>query len=103
LDLGWRVVDGLWAAAWRSAIAAMRWQRANNAKLCEQRRPIPAIGNSGEGIMTRFAIPLLLFILLVAFLAIGLRHDPHEVPSPLNYRAFQLAATEGSDSKVFCR
>ena len=33
--------------------------------------------------MTRFAIPLVLFILLVGFLAIGLRHDPHEVPSPL--------------------
>lgn len=44
--------------------------------------------------MTRFAIPLVLFILLVAFLAIGLRHDPHEVPSPLINKAapaFQLA------------
>ncbi|MEP6741347.1 MAG: DsbE family thiol:disulfide interchange protein [bacterium] len=44
--------------------------------------------------MTKFAIPLVLFILLVAFLAIGLRHDPHEVPSPLINKpapAFQLA------------
>jgi cytochrome c biogenesis protein CcmG/thiol:disulfide interchange protein DsbE len=44
--------------------------------------------------MTRFAIPLVLFILLVAFLAIGLRHDPHEVPSPLINKpapAFQLS------------
>ena len=44
--------------------------------------------------MTRFAIPLVLFILLVAFLAVGLRHDPHEVPSPLINKpapAFQLA------------
>jgi len=44
--------------------------------------------------MTRFAIPLVLFILLVGFLAIGLRHDPHEVPSPLINKpapAFQLA------------
>ena len=43
--------------------------------------------------MTRFAIPLVLFILLVGFLAIGLRHDPHEVPSPLINKpapAFQL-------------
>ena len=31
----------------------------------------------------RFAIPLGVFILLVAFLAIGLSRDPHEVPSPL--------------------
>jgi cytochrome c biogenesis protein CcmG/thiol:disulfide interchange protein DsbE len=37
--------------------------------------------------MTRFAIPLVLFILLVAFLAVGLRHDPHEVPSPLINKA----------------
>ena len=52
------------------------------------------IGDRGEGIMTRFAIPLVLFILLVAFLAVGLRHDPHEVPSPLINKpapAFQLA------------
>ena len=44
--------------------------------------------------MTRFAIPLVLFILLVGFLAVGLRHDPHEVPSPLIDKpapAFQLA------------
>lgn len=43
--------------------------------------------------MTRFAIPLVLFIVLVGFLAIGLRHDPHEVPSPLINKAaptFQL-------------
>ncbi|HXL82120.1 MAG TPA: DsbE family thiol:disulfide interchange protein [Pyrinomonadaceae bacterium] len=43
--------------------------------------------------MTRFAIPLVFFILLVAILAVGLRHDPHEVPSPLINKAapaFQL-------------
>jgi cytochrome c biogenesis protein CcmG, thiol:disulfide interchange protein DsbE len=43
--------------------------------------------------MTRFAIPLVLFIGLLVFLAIGLRHDPHEVPSPLINKpapAFQL-------------
>jgi len=33
--------------------------------------------------MTRFIIPLGIFLVLVAFLAIGLRRDPHEVPSPL--------------------
>ncbi len=34
--------------------------------------------------MNRFLLlPLVLFIGLVAFLAIGLRRDPHEVPSPL--------------------
>lgn len=31
----------------------------------------------------RFLIPLLLFVVLVAFLGIGLNRDPHEVPSPL--------------------
>ncbi|HAF24301.1 MAG TPA: DsbE family thiol:disulfide interchange protein [Blastocatellia bacterium] len=33
--------------------------------------------------MSRFVIPLCLFLILVVFLALGLRHDPHEVPSPL--------------------
>jgi len=33
--------------------------------------------------MSRFIIPLGLFLVLVAFLAIGLSRDPHEVPSPL--------------------
>jgi cytochrome c biogenesis protein CcmG, thiol:disulfide interchange protein DsbE len=33
--------------------------------------------------MSRFAIPLALFVVLVAFLAIGLGHDPRTVPSPL--------------------
>ncbi len=28
-------------------------------------------------------IPLLLFVLLLAFLAVGLHRDPHEIPSPL--------------------
>jgi cytochrome c biogenesis protein CcmG, thiol:disulfide interchange protein DsbE len=31
----------------------------------------------------KFLIPLMLFIVLVIFLAIGLNRDPHEVPSPL--------------------
>ena len=33
--------------------------------------------------MSRFVIPLCLFVVLVVFLAIGLGRDPHEVPSPL--------------------
>jgi cytochrome c biogenesis protein CcmG/thiol:disulfide interchange protein DsbE len=44
--------------------------------------------------MSRFVIPLALFVVLVVFLAIGLGHDPHEVPSPLIDKpapAFQLA------------
>jgi cytochrome c biogenesis protein CcmG/thiol:disulfide interchange protein DsbE len=44
--------------------------------------------------MSRFVIPLVLFVVLVVFLAIGLGRDPHEVPSPLiNQPAphFQLA------------
>ncbi len=53
--------------------------------------------------MTRFAIPLVFFILLVGFLAVGLRHDPHEVPSPLIDKpapAFQLAQLNDS-SRTF--
>ncbi len=33
--------------------------------------------------MGRYLIPLILFAVLVVFLAIGLGRDPHEVPSPL--------------------
>ena len=33
--------------------------------------------------MKRFMIPMALFVILVVFLAVGLRLDPHEVPSPL--------------------
>jgi cytochrome c biogenesis protein CcmG, thiol:disulfide interchange protein DsbE len=32
---------------------------------------------------TKFLIPLIVFIILVAFLAIGLNRDPQEIPSPL--------------------
>ena len=32
---------------------------------------------------TKFLIPLLLFVVLVGFLAVGLSRDPHELPSPL--------------------
>ncbi|QWC96381.1 DsbE family thiol:disulfide interchange protein [Polynucleobacter paneuropaeus] len=32
---------------------------------------------------SRLLIPLILFVLLVIFLAVGLSRDPHEVPSPL--------------------
>ena len=35
----------------------------------------------------KFLIPLLLFVVLVVFLAIGLNRDPHEVPSPLINKA----------------
>jgi cytochrome c biogenesis protein CcmG/thiol:disulfide interchange protein DsbE len=31
----------------------------------------------------KFLVPLLLFVVLVGFLAVGLNRDPHEVPSPL--------------------
>jgi cytochrome c biogenesis protein CcmG, thiol:disulfide interchange protein DsbE len=43
--------------------------------------------------MSRYLIPLVLFVILVIFLAIGLGRDPHEVPSPLIGKAaptFQL-------------
>ncbi|MCE5182699.1 MAG: DsbE family thiol:disulfide interchange protein [Betaproteobacteria bacterium] len=33
--------------------------------------------------MKRFLIPLVIFLVLVGFLGIGLKLDPHEVPSPL--------------------
>jgi len=37
--------------------------------------------------MIKYLIPLVLFIGLVVFLAIGLNRDPHEIPSPLINKA----------------
>jgi cytochrome c biogenesis protein CcmG, thiol:disulfide interchange protein DsbE len=51
----------------------------------------------------RYAIPLVVFLALVIFLALGLRHDPHEVPSPLINKpapAFQLPQLQDA-SKTF--
>jgi cytochrome c biogenesis protein CcmG/thiol:disulfide interchange protein DsbE len=31
----------------------------------------------------KFLIPLILFVILVGFLAVGLNRDPQEIPSPL--------------------
>jgi cytochrome c biogenesis protein CcmG, thiol:disulfide interchange protein DsbE len=33
--------------------------------------------------MTKFLLPLALFVALAVFLAVGLTRDPHEIPSPL--------------------
>src|SRR4030095_13807973 len=37
--------------------------------------------------MAKYLIPLVLFMVLVVFLAVGLTRDPHEVPSPLINKA----------------
>jgi cytochrome c biogenesis protein CcmG/thiol:disulfide interchange protein DsbE len=50
----------------------------------------------------RYAIPLVLFIGLMAFLAIGLSRDPHEVPSPLINKSaptFQLSQLQEPEKK----
>ena len=52
---------------------------------------------------TKFLIPLILFIGLVIFLAIGLNRDPQEIPSPLINKvapAFEIAQLADS-SKTF--
>ena len=51
--------------------------------------------------MKRFLIPLAAFAALAVFLGIGLRHDPHELPSPLICRAapaFTLPRLAGADA-----
>jgi cytochrome c biogenesis protein CcmG/thiol:disulfide interchange protein DsbE len=53
--------------------------------------------------MTRFLIPLAVFLVLVAFLAIGLKLNPREVPSPLIDKpapAFQLARLDDPAKSV---
>jgi len=49
---------------------------------------------------TKFLIPLLLFVVLVGFLAVGLNRDPQEDPSPLINKpapAFEIAQLEQSN------
>lgn len=50
--------------------------------------------------MKRFLIPLALFLMLAAFLAVGLNRDPHEVPSPLVGKAAPMFSLPqlGSDA-----
>ena len=46
----------------------------------------------------KFLIPLILFFVLVGFLAVGLKRDPHEIPSPLSNKAapaFELPTLSG--------
>jgi cytochrome c biogenesis protein CcmG/thiol:disulfide interchange protein DsbE len=48
--------------------------------------------------MKKFLIPLVLFAVLVLFLGVGLKRDPHEIPSPLINKAapaFELQTLEG--------
>jgi cytochrome c biogenesis protein CcmG, thiol:disulfide interchange protein DsbE len=52
--------------------------------------------------MKRFLWPLAIFILLVGFLAVGLRLDPREVPSPLVGKpapAFELPVLQQPDKR----
>jgi cytochrome c biogenesis protein CcmG/thiol:disulfide interchange protein DsbE len=50
--------------------------------------------------MTKFLLPLALFLVLVVFLAIGLSRDPREVPSPLvNKPAPAFVLPQLSDSE----
>jgi cytochrome c biogenesis protein CcmG/thiol:disulfide interchange protein DsbE len=57
--------------------------------------------------MKRFLIPLVAFAALAVFLGIGLRHDPHELPSPLIGRAApaftlpRLAAADATPAATF--
>lgn len=54
--------------------------------------------------MMRFLIPLGLFIVLVVFLAIGLKLNPHEVPSPLVGKPappFEVVQLTGGEGKTF--
>lgn len=47
----------------------------------------------------RFAIPIVVLLVLIGFLAIGLKHDPREIPSPLIGKpmpAFALTSLDGS-------
>jgi cytochrome c biogenesis protein CcmG/thiol:disulfide interchange protein DsbE len=53
--------------------------------------------------MKRFLLPLVLFLVLVGFLAVGLHRDPKEVPSPLIGKpapAFTLPTLHDPDQRI---
>ncbi len=53
--------------------------------------------------MRRFLLPLAVFVVLIGFLAVGLRLDPREVPSPLIDKpvpVFQLAQLQAADKTI---
>ncbi|MDL2336501.1 MAG: DsbE family thiol:disulfide interchange protein [Pseudomonadota bacterium] len=53
--------------------------------------------------MKRYLLPLLVFVLLAGFLAVGLKRDPREVPSPLidkSAPAFSLPQLDAPDQRV---
>jgi len=53
--------------------------------------------------MNRFAIPLIAFVTIVAFLAIGLRLNPREIPSPLINKpapSFALPTLQSSQQQI---
>ena len=53
--------------------------------------------------MKRYLLPLLVFVLLAGFLAVGLQRDPREVPSPLIDKpapAFSLPQLDTPDQQV---
>lgn len=53
--------------------------------------------------MKRYLLPLLVFMTMVGFLAVGLKRDPREVPSPLIDKpavAFSLPRLDAPDQKL---
>ena len=45
--------------------------------------PASPAGSTSRMRALRFIVPLAIFLILVAFLGVGLSRDPREVPSPL--------------------
>lgn len=53
--------------------------------------------------MKRYLLPLVIFLVLAGFLAVGLNRDPHEIPSPLVNKpapAFKLPRLDAPDQTL---
>lgn len=53
--------------------------------------------------MKRYLLPLAVFVLLAGFLAVGLKRDPHEIPSPLIGKAapaFELPLLDAPEQRL---
>ena len=81
-------VDWIWGGCVLMALGGLlaasdRRYRVHAARARRRPQTVAAGGSRAHEGSLRFIIPLALFLVLVGFLAAGLKLDPREVPSPL--------------------
>ena len=78
-------VDWIWGGCLMMALGGLL-AASDRRYRATRPRPRPPTRRAGEPTdmkSLRFIVPLAIFVVLVGFLAVGLKLDPHKVPSPL--------------------